>query len=379
MTPQSFPLVAAPEQASLASTPIRLCGAGFQAHLGRAAANADIALELPGSKARGIGRFFKRAVGRCLVRALRFLTVPQRLFNRATLDALGELNANLAELNQQLDRLRQTYSHLLTVQSLHDRRLTELADVVNRDARPGSKRLLDEERDSLDRFYAAFEDRFRGSPEDIKERLRIYLPLVQQAGLGAPDRPILDLGCGRGEWLELLDEAGLVARGVDTNRVFLQRCRAAGLEVLEADAIGYLCSLPDRTLGAVTGFHLIEHLPFRALVRLFDEALRVLQPGGLVIFETPNPENLLVGACTFYCDFTHLNPIFPQSLECLAQQRGFEDVQLLRLNAGCLPSGRMQPLPEDHPLAAHLNPVIALLGGHFSTPPDVAVIGRRAV
>jgi O-antigen chain-terminating methyltransferase len=159
--------------------------------------------------------------------------------------------------------------------------------------------LANEEKHSLDAYYAAFEDEFRGSREDIFNKLRVYLPIIEEAKVGTPDLPILDVGCGRGEWLELLRESGYIARGIDINRVMLQQCRARGLEVAQSDVIAYLQSLPDASLGAVTGFHIIEHLPFEVLIKLFDETVRVLSPGGLAIFETPNPENILVATHTF--------------------------------------------------------------------------------
>ncbi|PHM09243.1 class I SAM-dependent methyltransferase [Nostoc sp. 'Peltigera malacea cyanobiont' DB3992] len=180
----------------------------------------------------------------------------------------------------------------------------------------------DENQHFLDAFYVAFEDKFRGSREDIFNSLKVYLPLIKEAEIGTPESPIVDVGCGRGEWLELLRESGYTARGIDINRVMLEQCRSRGLEVIEADVIAYLRALPDGTLGAVTGFHIIEHLPFETLVQLFDEAVRVLKPGGLVVFETPNTRNILVGSGDFYRDPTHKNPIHPDTISFLAESRG---------------------------------------------------------
>ncbi len=185
---------------------------------------------------------------------------------------------------------------------------------------------------TLDAFYVSFEDQFRGTREDIKGRVAVYLPLVQAAKAGLPDRPILDLGCGRGEWLELLKDHGLVGRGVDANRVMVAQCRELALDVVEGDVGGVLRGLPPKSLGALTGFHIVEHLPFRTVVALFDEALRVLMPGGFVLFETPNPENIIVGACNFYFDPTHRNPIPPEALRFVAEMRGFVRSEIMRLH-----------------------------------------------
>jgi O-antigen chain-terminating methyltransferase len=236
---------------------------------------------------------------------------------------------------------------------------------------------VNEDQHLLDAFYVAFEEQFRGSREDIFNRLKVYLPWLEEAEIGTPELPILDVGCGRGEWLELLRETGYTARGLDLNRVMLDECRARGLEVIEGDVIAYLQSLPDGSLGAVTGFHIIEHLPFTLLIRLLDETIRVLHPGGLAIFETPNPENILVGACNFYSDPTHRNPLFPPSVKFLVEQRGFLDVQLLRLKEYRI-KDPLQFIEANHPLAPQLNSLIEIAKSSFYASPDFAVIGKKA-
>src|SRR5262249_31917377 len=161
-------------------------------------------------------------------------------------------------------------------------------------------------------LYVAFEDQFRGTREDIKKRCRVYLPIIQDAGVGADEMPILDLGCGRGEWLELLQDEGLQARGLDINPLLVEACRKRGLEVVEGDMIAFLRTLPDASVGGITGFHIIEHVPLEILINVLDETVRVLKPGGLAIFETPNPQNILVGSCNFYIDPTHRRPLHSQ-------------------------------------------------------------------
>src|SRR3989442_11358235 len=121
--------------------------------------------------------------------------------------------------------------------------------------------------------------------------MKFYLPLIKQHGIGSREMPILDVGCGRGEWLELLKEQKLRGGGVDSNRVLVGQCVERGLEVAEEDLINHLTRLNDASLGAVTGFHLIEHLPIDTLIQFLNQTVRVLKPGGAVIFETPNPQN----------------------------------------------------------------------------------------
>ena len=217
---------------------------------------------------------------------------------------------------------------------------------------------------ALDEFYVTFENRFRGARSEIKERVRFYLPLLRKAKAGTAPRPILDLGCGRGEWLELLAENNLTASGVDLNAAMVQQCVERDLNAVHADAIEHLRSLPANSQGGVSGFHIIEHLPFEVLLQLFMQTLRALKPGGIAIFESPNCKNLSVGACYFNVDPTHRNPVFPETAGFIMETQGFEDVQLEYL----APADRR--LTNGDPDAEFLND---LLFG----PQDFAVIGRK--
>lgn len=216
----------------------------------------------------------------------------------------------------------------------------------------------------LDRFYSAFEDEFRGDRELIRRRLLHYIPLINAAAL-SPTAPVLDIGCGRGEWLEILQENRYSAIGIDLNDAMLAQCQAAGLSVQKADALSYLQAQPDNSLGAVTGFHIVEHLPFADLVHLMTEAFRVIQPGGFVLFETPNPRNVTVGSCSFYIDPTHRNPIPPEVLQFLARYSGFSEVTPLWLNPADQPK-----LVEDSELAKRFNQL-------FYGCMDYAVMGLK--
>lgn len=211
-----------------------------------------------------------------------------------------------------------------------------------------------------DALYLNFEERFRGPEAQIKERVSVYLPYVQQAGEHTGAAPVLDVGCGRGEWLELLKENNITARGLDLNDVMVNKCRAAGLEVARSDAVAYLRGLESESLGMITGFHIVEHLSFTTMVALFDESFRVLKPGGMVIFETPNPENIMVGACSFYTDPSHTNPIPPATLSFLVEDRGFVNIEVLRLHPN-------ESVRVEDPL----------LNQYFTIGQDYAVIGYK--
>ena len=217
----------------------------------------------------------------------------------------------------------------------------------------------------IDFFYRAFEDKFRGDRSLIRERLQVYLPFLRESDLSQAGDEILDLGSGRGEWLELLRDEGYQGIGLDINQAMIQQCRELGLCVVEGDALIYLKSLSDNTLGAITGFHIVEHLPFESLIELTAEIYRVVRPKGLIIFETPNPRNVIVGSCTFYTDPTHKNPIPPEVLQFIVQYSCFETSQIVQLN----PSQDPHVL-EDSAMADRFNEL-------FYGSMDYAVIGIK--
>jgi len=326
-----------------------------------------------------------------VLKLINLLFKDQRQVNFNLIQALRhfvELNHQLTEqisiLNTRVDSTVEL-NHQLTEQIsiLYARMDKHWVDVNRRFQDPQSFTKTEsrspEEQHShlLDAFYVAFEDHFRGSSEIILERLKVYLPVIEKANIGNHVSPILDVGCGRGEWLELLKSSGYTAKGLDINTVMLEQCKAKGFEVLESDVIEYLQSLPDNSLGAVTGFHIIEHLPFQVLVRLVDETLRVLRSGGLAIFESPNPENIIVGSCNFYTDPTHINPLVPATVKFLFEQRGFSSVELLRLREYRL-EDKLEFVEEDNPNASKVNPLIEIVKSSFYSAPDFAIVAKKS-
>jgi len=225
------------------------------------------------------------------------------------------------------------------------------------------------ENHALDSFYVEFENRFRGERDDIKSRMSVYIPHVQEVSKALDKASVLDIGCGRGEWLEVLRDQGIEAHGVDTNIEMVRQCRAFRLKVRKADGLQYLRKQPSDSVAVITGIHIIEHIPFDELMALFAESLRVLRSGGITIFETPNPENMIVGSCNFWYDPTHLKPLPPEMLRFLLLARGFARADILRLH----PFPAHQQLPEgpDAALTARLN---ELLYG----PQDFSVIAHKA-
>lgn len=217
----------------------------------------------------------------------------------------------------------------------------------------------------LDAYYVAFEDANRGSQQEFINKLAVYQGVfesLQTPGQG----PLVDVGCGRGELLDYLHEKGIAVQGVDTNPVMVALCRERGHTVSHTDALAFLRSQPEQSLGAVSGFHIIEHLPFETLFHLVRECWRVLQPNGFILFETPNPENLLVGSHTFYHDFTHRNPVTPTALQFLARYHGFTALEIIRSS----PYPDSAKVPGDDPLTRRVN-------GHLCGPQDFALLARK--
>lgn len=165
--------------------------------------------------------------------------------------------------------------------------------------------------------YAAFEDLFRGPAERVADSQRPYLALVRE------HQPVLDVGCGRGEFLALMTAEGIAAAGVDADRGMVERCRALGLDATLARVNDHLESLPDGALGTVFSAQVIEHLHHEELRRMLALALRKLRPGGLFIAETVNP-HCIASLKTFWVDLTHQHPIFPEVALAACAIAGFE-------------------------------------------------------
>jgi SAM-dependent methyltransferase len=225
-----------------------------------------------------------------------------------------------------------------------------------------------------DPTYVEFERRFRGSPKEIKERQLDALRFVESI-VGSP-APLLDLGCGRGEWLGVLRDAGISAYGVDTNAGMVADALALELDARCDDALTHMENLGESSLQAVSAFHFAEHVPLPFLTRVLDAALLALCPGGILLIETPNPTNLVVGSAAFYLDPTHLRPLHPDFLAFLVESRGFVDVEVHFVHP-VIDEALLRAGDPDEGYDPRLSRVVESAEWALFGPQDYVVVARR--
>lgn len=222
---------------------------------------------------------------------------------------------------------------------------------------------LDQSNQDFASSYRRFEDRFRGTQESITKRMESYIPLLEETEKQHASPRALDVGMGRGEWLRLLKGRGWTVSGVDHNHEMINSDGLAEDHIVEADALEYLRSCTPQSYELVSAFHVAEHLSHHDLRELIAEVDRVLTPGGALILETPNPENLTVSSWSFWMDPTHVRPLPPFLVSFLLEDRGFYQPFIFRLN-GALPAvtkGRMEEI----------------FANLFLSAPDYAVIAEK--
>jgi O-antigen chain-terminating methyltransferase len=185
-----------------------------------------------------------------------------------------------------------------------------------------------QEKDEEDAFYFLFENLFRGSIEEIKKRQSIYLPYVTEAHANSKGSFFLDAGCGRGEFLSLLDGHGVPARGVEINRLAIDLVKKGNIDVMLSDAFEYLKGLEDRSLIGLSMFQVIEHLDFKRINDILKTAFKKISPNGIIILESVNPY-CPVALGNFYLDPNHIRPYAPDLMKFMLEWHGFEKVKII--------------------------------------------------
>jgi SAM-dependent methyltransferase len=243
------------------------------------------------------------------------------------------------------------------------------AAAMTSDVKAGPAGLLDAYK------YVGFEDQFRGSREVIRQRLESYVPYFQ----GAAD--VLDVGCGRGEFLELLTARGVTARGLDLNHEMVELCRARGLDVAEADAVTYLDGLPDASLGGLFAAQVVEHLQPGYLLRFLELAHHKLRPGAPIVLETLNPACWVAFFESFIRDITHVWPLHPDTLRYLVLASGFTAARI-EYRSPVPPQDKLQPIagvdPSSSDLVETFNANVEKLNARMFTYLDYAIVGTNA-
>ena len=215
-------------------------------------------------------------------------------------------------------------------------------------------------------FYAAFQEHFRGPEREVEERLGRYLDIIDSLGTKETGA-WLDFGCGRGEWLAIAAKAGHPVTGVDTSAAAVRHCGQRRLCAEQGDAVAFLGTRAEDSASVITAFHVLEHWTPPYILRFVSEAARVLRPGGLLIVELPNPENLLMGARDFCIDPTHQRPIPPPAMEFILTYCGFAIRRRLDLH----------PAPERERLPFDEHEVIQRLNHYLHGPQAFALVGQH--
>lgn len=331
-------------------------GAEFAATRALAERFWPVTAERPaGSGPKGFAKRFLRKLMRWYVEPL---AADQRLYNNSVLklvDALSERADAATASRERVERLVRELEERLTRVERRGSGGPGAPAAMTVAAQPAAASLPD---------YFAFESRMRGSVDAIRERQRRYVDDFRDAA------PVLDIGCGRGELLTVLREAGVEARGIDADADMVAFARGENLDVEQADLLEYLERVDGGSLGGIFMGQVVEHLPPAVLVRALELAAQKLRPGGVLVAETINPLSPLAMR-HYYADLTHAQPLVPETLELLARQSGFAATELRFLNE---PADRLTE-PDDPVIAANVRRLNELL----FAPLDYALVARTAM
>lgn len=291
-------------------------------------------------------------------------------------DALGSNHVGMIfkSMEWRVDKLAVVYEDvnlLIKRFLLLKEQLDRLLGVLEEKNLPTQKQVQEILEPLKDWHYAAFENRHRGNEEEVKKQQSRFLPYFQEKGKGK----ILDLGCGRGEFLELCRDNGIETQGIDLNEQMVEICRDKGLDCQKGDILESLAERPDKTLGGIFSSQVIEHLSPAQLKKLIELAYFKLAPGGHIVLETINPASVFALVQIYFLDLTHQKPIHPQTLKFLLESSGFEDVEIKYSHP--LEQEQLQTIPGADETASILNRNIDNLNRLLYAPPNYSAIGLK--
>ena len=253
---------------------------------------------------------------RLVRKSTRFIAKDQIIVNH-------NVDACIKALVEREDAIRKELESRIAAMERENKILIKKLDTIKPADRTDGRDLLPQE------LYVEFENRFRGSQDEIFRRLDYYVKKCLEDEAGKENEVCIDLGCGRGEWLKKMQEAGYRAVGVDINAEMVLACREQQLEAYKDDAIHFLQRYEDNSVSVVSAFQVIEHISKADLLELLKETYRVLKPNGRIILETPNICNIEVGTSAFQLDPTHINPMHPELTKFLAEYAGYRDAEIV--------------------------------------------------
>lgn len=289
-------------------------------------------------------------------------------------DALGSNHVGMIfkSMEWRVDKLTNEYkdANILMKRFIHlKEKLNQLICILEEKKLPTPIQTKEILRPLEDFHYAGFENRYRGSEEEIRKQQASYIPYFQNK------KTVLDLGCGRGEFIELLRESDIEAEGIDINGEMIEICRDKGLNCQKADILEKLAAYEDGSLGGLFSSQVIEHLPPEYLKRMIELAYFKLAPSSYIVLETINPTSVFSLVQIYNLDLSHQKPIHPQTLQFLLESAGFDAVEIRYSSP--LEQERLQDLPQTDENSVILNQNIDKLNKLLYDPPNYAALGQK--
>lgn len=289
-------------------------------------------------------------------------------------DALGSNHVGMIfkSMEWRVDKLAATYEDVRALMKAFLRlreKLDGLLRTLEEKEKP-ARQAVEEVLEPLEDWrYAGFENRFRGSEEEVKKQLEVYVPYFPQGAR------VVDLGCGRGEFLELLRERGIEGEGVDLNSQMIEVCLDKGLRCRQGDILEWLASQEEAAFDGIFSSQVIEHLAPSSLRKLVELCAKKLKVDGTLILETINPASVFALVEIYFLDLSHERPIHPRALQFLLEATGFEEVEIRY--SPLLEKEKLQAVPGHDELSVRLNENIDRLNDLLYAPAHYAAIARR--